>query len=112
MRAGELRERFEFQERVAASDGYGNEQGAWAARYECAGRRQMLRGGESVMASRLEGRSPAIITIRANSMARAITTDWRARDIRSEELWNIRSISPSEKRDYLDLLVEKGVATN
>jgi len=112
MRAGELRERFEFQERIPASDGYGNEQGAWAARYECAARRQMLRGGENVMASRLEGRSPAILTIRANSQARRITSDWRARDIRTEEIWNVRSISPSERRDFLDLLVEKGVATN
>lgn len=112
MRAGELRERFEFQERVTSSDGYGNEQGAWAARYECNARRQLLRGGEQVMASRLEGRSPAILTIRANNQARLIKTDWRARDIRSEEIWNIRSISPSERRDFLDLLVERGVATN
>jgi head-tail adaptor len=112
MRAGELRERFEFQERSPVSDGHGNEQGPWQARYECAGRRQMLRGGEQVMASRLEGRQPAVITIRANRMARRITTDWRARDIRSEEIWAIRSISLSEKRDFLDLLVERGVATN
>lgn len=112
MRAGELRERFEFQERPSQSDGYGNEQGPWQARYECAARRQMLRGGETVMASRLEGRQPAVLTIRANSMARRITTDWRARDIRTEEIWNIRSISPSEKRDFIELLVEKGAATN
>jgi head-tail adaptor len=112
MRAGELRNRFEFQQREAVSDGMGNTRGAWRARYECAGRRQMLRGGEQVMGARLEGRQPAVITIRANRMARQITTDWRARDIHSEELWNVRSISPSEKRDYLDIIVEKGVATN
>lgn len=112
MRAGELRERFEFQERPPVSDGYGNEQGPWQARYECAARRQMLRGGETVMASRLDGRQPAVLTIRANSQARRITTDWRARDMRSDEVWNIRSISLSEKRDFLDILVERGVATN
>lgn len=112
MRAGELRERFEFQERERVKDGYGNEEGAWRPRFERAGRRQMLRGGEQVMASRLEGRAPAVITVRACSQTRRATTDWRLRDVRSEELWNIRSISMSEKRDYLDILVEKGVATN
>lgn len=112
MRAGQLRERFEFQERERVEDGYGNEQGPWRARFERAGRRQMLRGGEQVMASRLEGRAPAVITVRACSQTRTVTTDWRLRDVRNEDLWNIRSISPSEKRDYLDILVEKGVATN
>jgi head-tail adaptor len=112
MRAGNLRLRLEFQERASVSDGHGNEQGDWQARYECAAERIMLRGGEQVMASRLEGRQPAVMTIRANSQARRITTDWRARDIRSEEIWAIRSISPSQKRDFIELLVEKGVATN
>ncbi len=112
MRAGLLTERFEFQEREQAGDGYGNEQGAWRPQFERSVGRLMLRGGEQVMASRLEGRAPAVITIRACSQTRRITTDWRARDVRSEDIWNIRSISPSEKRDYIDLLVEKGVAAN
>lgn len=112
MRAGLMRERFEFQERELVSDGAGNEQGEWRARYECAARRRPLIGGETVLASRLEGRSTARLTIRDNRQSRRITTDWRARDIHSEELWAIRSIVPSEKPGELDILVEKGVAVN
>lgn len=112
MPAGPLRERFEFQERITVSDGAGNELGQWVARYECAARLVFQRGGESVMAARLEGRSPATLTIRASRMARTINSDWRARNIHTEELWAIREITHTEKRDYLNILVEKGVATN
>lgn len=112
MQAGQLRERFEFQERISVSDGAGNEQGQWVARYECAARLVFQHGGESVMAARLEGRSPAILTIRASRMARTIHSDWRARNIHTDDLWAIREITLSEKRDFLNILVEKGVATN
>lgn len=111
MLAGQLRERFSFQKRVSlAGDGYGNFEGAWQAQFEVSGRRQMLRGGETVMQARLGGKQPSIISVRNSSQARTITTDWRAVDTRSGDVWNIRSISPEEKRDGIDLLCERGVA--
>lgn len=108
--AGELRERFAFDLRDTVADGLGNEQGEWLEQFQVAARRQMLRGGESVMASRLAGRAPAIVTIRSSSQARRITTEWRCRDMRSGETYNIRAVTPDEDRQCIDLLVESGVA--
>lgn len=35
------------------------------------------RGGEGVMQARIESRNPAIITVRASSLTRRITSEWR-----------------------------------
>lgn len=110
MKAGELRQRFQFAFRQAAKDGIGNEQDTWIEQFEVWGKRTVLRGGENVMAARLEGTAPAVITIRSSIQARQITTDWRCTDFRTREVYNIRQVTLSEKRDYIDLLVEKGVA--
>lgn len=111
MDAGRLNESFRFEKRAApVADGFGNFEGAWIAQFTVPARRQVLRGGETVMAARLSGTAPAVLTLRASNQARAIATDWRAVDARSGDVWNIRSITPTENRMYLDLLVEKGVA--
>lgn len=110
MDAGQLNERFAFDRRGTSADGYGNTESTWIEQFRCAVRRQMLRGGENVMAARLEGRDPAIITVRRSVLTRQITADWRCRDTRSDDVFNIRSITPRESRDYIDLLVERGAA--
>lgn len=110
MKAGELRQRFSFASRQVTNDGMGNEQGEWVPQFEAAGKRTVLRGGEQVMADRLGGREPAIITIRHSIQARQVTTDWRCTDFRTGEIFNIRQVMPSEKRDFIELLVDKGVA--
>ena len=108
--AGLLNERFRFEKRVDQADGYGNFQGDWQAQFTVYGRRQDLRGGETVIAARLEGRQPAVITIYNSIQARTITTDWRAVDARNDDIWNIRSITRLEDRGSIDLLCERGVA--
>ena len=111
MEAGRLTERMRFEKRASiARDGYGNFEGDWQAQFTVAAQRQMLRGGETVIAARLNGRQPAILTIRRSAQSETITTDWRAVDTRAGDVWNIRSISPSEDRASFDLLVERGVA--
>lgn len=109
--AGQLKELFAFDRRNDVADGYGNTQAEWVEQYRSPARRQMLRGGEGVIAARLQGSQPAVITIRSCVAARAITTDWRARDVRTGETYNVRTVSSSEDRSYIDLLVEKGVAS-
>jgi hypothetical protein len=110
--AGLLNERFRFEKRSAipAGDGYGNFEGGWVAQFTVWCRRQMLRGGENVMAARLTGRQPAVLTVYSSVQSRTITTDWRAVDSRSGAVWNIRSIERSEDRGCIDLLCEFGVA--
>lgn len=110
MKAGELRERFQFAFRVETDDGLGNQQGEWIEQFMVWAKKITLRGGENVMASRLAGRSPAVLTIRYSIAASQITTDWRCTDTRTSEVFNIRQVTVSPKRDFIDILLERGVA--
>ena len=107
--AGRLRERFAFDERVKVEDGFGNHRATWAERVQVRAGLRALRGGESVMASRLEGKQVVLITIRKSSKTAGITTDWRARDARAGTVFNIREISLSRNRLYYEMLCESGV---
>jgi SPP1 family predicted phage head-tail adaptor len=93
-------------------DGYGNTvSGDWATGPTVGARIKPLRGGEAVQAARLAGKQPLLITIRYSSATAAITTDWRARNARTGALYNIRSVmNPDERKRFLDLEVEMGVA--
>jgi len=109
IRAGQLRDRITFEERRdQADDGFGNVLTAFEEQFTVWARKQYLRGGENVMASRLEGNQPVVITVRRSSDTLRITTDWRARQ--GDDVLNIRSVTPAESRDAIDLLCERGVA--
>ena len=59
----------ERTETGGSKEGWNEEFPAWAAaRY--------LRGGEAVMASRMQGRRPAILILRKRSVLGAIRLDW------------------------------------
>lgn len=113
MQSGSLNDRFTFQKRTTTTgDGYGNFQAGWETQFTVWTKRIFLRGGETVIAERLQGRAPSVLTIRASSQAAQITTDWRAVNANdATEIYNIRSISKSEDRSYLDILCERGVAS-
>lgn len=111
MAAGELRELVALEEFAEVDDGRGNITAAWTERARCAARIQYLRGSEAVMQSRLQGKQPIAITVRRTPAVMEATTAWRARDLRNGGEWQIRSISPSERRDYVDFLCERGVVT-
>lgn len=112
--AGSLRERLAFQRRSVGDDGYNNEvAGDFETIFvEPAGMVAKV-GGESVMAARLVGRQPYIVTVRQSERTRAVTPDWRIVDARDERrIFNIRAIhDPDGRRAWLDMLVEQNVAT-
>ena len=112
--AGSLRERLAFQRRSVGDDGYNNEvAGDFETIFvEPAGMVAKV-GGESVMAARLVGRQPYIVTVRQSARTRAVTADWRIVDARDERrVFNIRAIhDPDGKRAWLDMLVEQNVPT-
>lgn len=111
MRAGQLRERVTFAVRgTGADDGYGNTLGAWSDQFTVSARVKPLRGGETVLADRLAGRQPVVITVRRSDSTATITPDWRAEDARSGTVYNIRAVTPGERHDLIDLLAESGVA--
>lgn len=111
IKAGKLTDKFSFDKRQDVADGAGNFQAQWVQSHgPVAAELLYLKGGESVIASRLNGAKPVVIMIRDCVSARAITTEWRARDARRGTIYNIRDITPSQLRGYLDVLAESGTA--
>ena len=95
-------------------DGYGNVDGGWQQQFTRRAEIKPLQGGESVMASRLDGRQPVLIIVRRDSETKTITTDWRAVEIMpdaTERPYNIRSAEDMERDNrFVTLLAERGVA--
>lgn len=109
--AGQLRSRIDLQLRILVDDGYGNETSDFVTQATVWAKFYFLRGGEEVMAGRLSGKQPAIITVRQNAATRALTPDWRI-VTKDGQAWNIRAITdPDSKRAWLEILAESGVAT-
>lgn len=119
MSAGDLRELVALEELAEVDDGRGNITTDWVERARCAARFQYLRGSEAVMQSRLQGKQPIAVTVRMTPAVALADTGWRVRDVRAPNdskgnptgLWQIRSVSPNERRSYVDLLCERGVVT-
>ncbi|MDH0126675.1 head-tail adaptor protein [Brucella intermedia GD04153] len=110
--AGTLYYKVECQSREKIDDGMGNEiSGPWETRFTTRAAFRHLRGGETVMASRLQNKHPMIITVRRSSNTMQITTDWILVDSRNGKVYEIRDITPELDRQYLSLLVESGVAS-
>jgi head-tail adaptor len=101
-----------FEEPGKVDNGYGGTEQGWFNPVKADASFRFLRGGETVQASRLAGRQPAVVTVYDNSQTRAITTSWRMRDARSGTVYNVRS-GPvaTDDRQCLEFTVESGVAT-
>ncbi|MFC3163062.1 head-tail adaptor protein [Ciceribacter thiooxidans] len=108
--AGDLRERVAFDARAAVDDGHGNERSDFVEQFPCRASFTPLRGGETVIASRLEGRQPVVVRVRASSKTRRIATDWRMRDLRTGFVYAVRSVIETSDRTWVDVTVESGVA--
>ncbi len=109
-----LIERVAFDAPKPQPDGYGGTVEAWsdpASAYECRADFHFMRGGETVTAARLASRQPMIVRIRASTAARQITPEWRMRDLRTGRIYNVRTIEPTRDRQFIEMMVEGGVAT-
>lgn len=113
MGAGLFIHRLQFEARAEPSnDGYGNTiAGAWTMQFETRCGLTFLKGSETVIASRLEARSPVIIALRNSSNARQVTHEWRAVDVRTGAIYHIKERPrPSDDRSMLEMMAEAGVA--
>nr|WP_315026873.1 head-tail adaptor protein [Brevundimonas diminuta] len=71
-----------------------------------------LRGSESAVQQRLEGRQPVAIVVRASPTTRDITPAWRAvMHHDTAQVFNITSVSPAKERGFIDILAVMGGAT-
>lgn len=77
MTAGQLTKRATLMEPIEGEDADGQVVQSWADRGTVWCNYAPRRGGESVMQARIESRNPAIITVRASTLTRRITSEWR-----------------------------------
>lgn len=105
-----LRERIAFDQPIYTPDGSGGRVRTWAQQFETRAQFIYSRGSEAVDAARLQGRSIYKIKVRSSTASRAVTTDWRMRDIRRETPYNIREVDAITDPAWVYLVVEAGVA--
>ncbi len=108
-----------FESPKQIDDGAGNFTDGFEPQFSQRANIKPLRGGESVLASRLTGVQPSIATIRSSVQARAIAPEWRAYDARAGKdangnpriLFQIKEYPRvSDNRGSLEFLVMAGVA--
>lgn len=112
IKAGQLRDRLTFQKRATTDDGYGNTEGAWTDQFTIAARVQPLKGGEEVLAGRLTGTQPVVISVRTETRTKRITAGWRAVDARTGTVYALTSPSADmeERGLFLTIMATSGVA--
>ncbi|MFN6950981.1 MAG: phage head closure protein [Albidovulum sp.] len=108
--AGDLGERVTFQRRIEASDGYGNTVSTWQDEFSTRARMMPKMGSESVIASRLQGVQPYILTVRSNRYTKDVTPAWRV--LWGGDEFNIKTAANVDERgEFIEMMVVKGGAT-
>jgi len=92
-------------------DGRGNFEGPFEEQFECRAEFIHLRGGEAVMAGRLEGHHTQVVRVRTTTNTRRITAGWQLRDVRRDIKFNVRDVEHEENRQFIALTCESGVVT-
>lgn len=110
--AGDLRDRLRFEQRAVLDDGYGNPvSGEFAEQFSRWAEVKPMRGGEDVLAARLQGTQPIMIRVRYDSLTKTITPEWRAVDVRNGTVYAIRTAVDMERRRmWIEMMAEAGVA--
>lgn len=106
--AGKMRDRIRFDQR--ALDANQVRQGPWEEGFTVWAETTWLRGGEGVVAQRLEGKQPVAFSIRDSAQARTITTGFRAVDSRTQQVFDVTAASPSREPGFIDVLAVSGGA--
>lgn len=103
----DLTKRATFQRPIEARDEDGNPIQAYPDAFKAWVNLKPLRGGESVMASRMDARAPAIVTFRTSTQAREVTSEWRV--VIDGRIYDAKE-DPRETQDraFLEMLIEGG----
>ena len=107
VRAGDLTRIATLLEPIEARDADGQVVQSWQDRGTVWCNVLPLRGGESVMAARMQSRSPVIVTVRAASLTRRITSEWRLR-IDGREYDVKEDPRETQDRAWFEMLAEAG----
>lgn len=104
-KASDLRERVRFERR--GLDANGDRLGPWdpETAFDVACGITWLRRGETVLQGRLQGQSPAVLTVWSSAATRAVDNTWRALDLRTSRVFDLTSPGePSTDRGFIDFL--------
>lgn len=104
--AGQLTKRATLLEPIEAVDADGQVIQSWRERGTVWCNVRWLRGGESVMQSRMASKSPAIVTMRASPLTRRITSEWKLR-IDGREFDAKEDPRETDDRAFFEVLAEK-----
>lgn len=108
--AGALRQRVTFQTETEMPDGGGGYERGWSDVITVWGSLQPERGRERLQADRLQASLGGVLRVRSSTETRAITEAHRV--LIDGVPYQIRSIAnPDQKNRYLEMTVERGVAT-
>lgn len=103
--ASSLTKRASFLKPEKGRDPDGNIIQGYFEQFNVAASVQPLRGGEEIMQARMQSKAPAIITVRASSQSRQITSEWRIR-IDGHEYDVKEDPRESQNRAFLEMLAE------
>jgi head-tail adaptor len=86
-------------------------QGDWVEQFQEQCNIKWMRGSEQVLAQRLQGINPIVISVRSSALTRQVDATWRARLVRQgNKPLSIRSVIPDQRDFYLEILCEAGVS--
>lgn len=111
MNPARLSERVAFDAPTGGTDSFGGETVGWTEHHVCAAQWLYAKGDESVQAARQAGRSAYKLKVRSSAKTRAVTTDYRLRDTRRGDAWNIVECDAITDRRWVFLVVEGPVVT-
>lgn len=111
--AGDLRNRIRFDRR--GPDANGDLLGDWVEGDTVWAQAKWLRGTETAVSQRLEGKQPVAFVIRSSAASRGIDAAYRAvtvsgRDIVPGQVFNITAVSPAKEAGFIDILAVAGGA--
>jgi hypothetical protein len=110
--AGSRRERFAFDPPLDSDDGHGGVETDWDVANSVIRFCEVMhrRSSEGEEAARPSGRALYKLRLMLSSQTRAITADWRARDLLRGTEMNIRSVDALSDRAHVWIEAESGVA--
>lgn len=106
-----LRFHLAFDYQVSAADGYGGEVSGWSdvpQSYECRAEMIYWRGMENTDGAQQVGRERFKVRIRTSTAAKTITNLWRARDLRTGEVYNIKQVDNLTQVGWIYFVLEHG----
>jgi SPP1 family predicted phage head-tail adaptor len=106
---GDLRELIELQQLATVPDGAGGSTTSWVSFLDpTPARIKALKGGEAVMQGRLTSVQTLVVTLRWQLALLEADTTLRLINCRTSEQYDIKAITPDERKEFVDILCTTG----